>query len=134
MASMTRCSSPSTEAPTRKTYISLLSLHPLPKHFPYTISHTYMTYIVSHLGNTPNLRTIIPIGHPETFSKPVLLNWIMSLSICLGKRVFNAHVWVISLLYVIDIAMIHVTYEPIKGVLGVVAGLCLVDRYIWGDD
>jgi hypothetical protein len=27
-----RCSSPSTEAPTGKPYISLLSLHPLPRH------------------------------------------------------------------------------------------------------
>jgi hypothetical protein len=34
-----RCSSPSTEAPTGKPYISLLSLHPLPRHpFPHPLT------------------------------------------------------------------------------------------------
>jgi hypothetical protein len=95
MESMKRCNSPSTEAPTGKTYISLLSLDPLTKNFPYTISHTYITYIGIHLGNTPNLRRIISIGHLETLSKPDLLNCITSLSMCLGKGGFDAHVWVI---------------------------------------
>jgi hypothetical protein len=40
MASMTRCSSPSTKAPTGKTYISLLLLHPIPKHLPHATSYT----------------------------------------------------------------------------------------------
>jgi hypothetical protein len=35
---------------------------------------------------------------------------------------------------VIAIDMIHVTYESMEGVLLVVAGLSLVDRYIWGND
>jgi hypothetical protein len=30
--------------------------------------------------------------------------------------------------------MIHVTYDPIEGVLVVIAGTFLVDMYIWGDD
>jgi hypothetical protein len=93
-----------------------------------------MTYIVSHLGNTPNLRRIIPIGHPETFSKPDLLNCIKSLRICLDKGGFDAHIWVILLFDVIEIAMIPVTYEPLEGVLVVVAGPFPVDRYIWGND
>jgi hypothetical protein len=131
---MIRCISPSIEEPIGNTYIYFLSLHPMPKHFPYTISHTYMTYIFSHLGNTPNLRRIIPIGHPETLSKHELLNCIKSLSICLGKGGFDANVWVISLLDVIDISMIHVTYNPMEGVLFFVVGPCPVDRYIWGDD
>jgi hypothetical protein len=93
-----------------------------------------MTYIGSHLGNNPNLRRISPIGHLETFSKPELLNCIMFLSICLGKREFDAHVWVICLLYVIEISMIPVTYEPLEGVVVVVAGPCPMDRYLWGND
>jgi hypothetical protein len=122
MTSMISCSSPSRETPTCKTYISLLSLHTLPKHFPYAISHTYTTYIGYHLGNTLNLRRISSIGHPETLSKPGLLNCIMFLSICLGKWGFDAHVWVIVLLDLIDIAMIPVTYEPLEGVLVAAAG------------
>jgi hypothetical protein len=35
---------------------------------------------------------------------------------------------------VIDIDMILLTYEPLEGILVVVAGLFLVDRYIWGND
>jgi hypothetical protein len=35
---------------------------------------------------------------------------------------------------VIDIAMNIVTYEPMEGILVVVAGPCPMDRYIWGDD
>jgi hypothetical protein len=134
MESMTRCNSPSTEAPTGKTYISLLSLHPLPKHFNYTISHIYMTKIGIHMGNTPKLRRIIPIGHPETLSKSDLLNCITSSIIFLGKKGFDAHVWVILLLDVIDIAMIHVTYHPMQGILVVDARPCSVDMYIWGYD
>jgi hypothetical protein len=30
--------------------------------------------------------------------------------------------------------MIPVTYEPLEGVLVVAAGLCPVDRYMWGND
>jgi hypothetical protein len=30
--------------------------------------------------------------------------------------------------------MIPVTYEPLEGMLVVVAGLFLVDRYKWGND
>jgi hypothetical protein len=82
-----------------------------------------MNWIGSHLGNTPNLRRIGPIGHPETLSKPDLLNCITSLSIFLGKGGFDAHVWVISLSDVIEIAMILVTYELLEGVPFVVAGL-----------
>jgi hypothetical protein len=95
MAFMTRCNSPSTKAPTGKIYISLLALHPMTKDLPHATSYTYMTWIGSHLGNTPNLRRISPIGHLETFSKPDLLNYMTSLSICLGKVGFDAHVWVI---------------------------------------
>jgi len=95
MTSMTRCNSPSTKTPIGKIYISQLSLHPMPKHFPHTTSYVYMTWIGSHPGNTPNFKRIIPIGHLETFSKPDLLNCIISLSICLGKGGFDAHVWVI---------------------------------------
>jgi hypothetical protein len=80
------------------------------------------------------LRRIIPIRHPKTLSKPELLNCITSLSICLGKGWFDAHVWVTLLLDVIEIAMIPVTYEPMEGILVVVAGPCPVDRYIWGYD
>jgi hypothetical protein len=58
----------------------------------------------------------------------------MYLSICLGKGVFSAHVWVILLLDVIDIAMISVTYEPREGVLFVTTRPFSLDRYIWGDN
>jgi hypothetical protein len=58
-------------------------------------THAYMTLIGYHMVNTPKLRRISPIGHLETFSKPNLLNCIMSLSICRGKGGFDAHVWVI---------------------------------------
>ena len=34
----------------------------------------------------------------------------------------------------IDIAMIPVTYEPMEGVLLIVAGPHPTDRYTWGDD
>jgi hypothetical protein len=68
---------------------------PLSQPFPYTISYTYMTYIGIHLKNTPILRRISPIEHPETLYKPSLLNYIMFLSICLDKGGFDAHVWVI---------------------------------------
>ena len=54
----------------------------------------------------------------------------MSLRICLGKGGFDAHLWVILILDVIDIPMIPVNYEPLEGILFVVAGLYLVDRYI----
>ena len=74
---------------------SCYHMHPMPKHLPFTTSYTYVIWTRSHLGNTPNLWRISPIRHPETFSKPILLNCIMSLSICLGKGGFNAHVWVI---------------------------------------
>jgi hypothetical protein len=55
------------------------------------------------------------------------------LNICLGKGGFDANFWVIRLLDVIDIAMIPMTYEPLEGVLVVAAGICPVDRYIWGN-
>ena len=133
MKSMTRCSSPFIEAPTCKTYISLLSLHPLPKHPLHHLMHLLDLDWYS-LGNTPHLRKIIPIGHLETLSKPGLLNCIMSLSICLGKGGFDAHVWVTLLLDVIDISMIQVTYEPMEGVLVVVVGPHPTDMYTWRDD
>jgi len=34
----------------------------------------------------------------------------------------------------IDIAMMPVTYETLEGIIVVAAGLCQVDRYIWGND
>jgi hypothetical protein len=58
------------------------------------------------------MRRIRPIGHPKTLSKPGLLSSITSLSICLGKGGFDAHVWVTLLLDVIEIVMIPVTYDP----------------------
>jgi hypothetical protein len=61
----------------------------------HTTSYTYMTWIGSHLGNTPNLRRISPIGHPVTFFKPNLLDCITYLRIFLGKGGFDAHFWVI---------------------------------------
>jgi hypothetical protein len=93
-----------------------------------------MTQIGSLLGNTSSLRRIIPIGHPETFSKPDFLNYITYLSICLGKGGFDAHVWVILLLDVIGIDMIPMTYVSLEGILFVVARIFLIDRYIWGND
>jgi hypothetical protein len=102
----------------------------MPKKFPMPPhTQTYMTYIGSHLGNTPNLKRIIPIIHHETLSKPELLNYITYFSICLGKGGFHVDVWVILLLVVIEISMIPVTYEPREGVPAIVVGLFLVDRY-----
>jgi hypothetical protein len=62
---------------------------------PHATSYTYVTWIGSHLGNTPNLRRISPIRHLVTFSKLDLLDCITSLSICMGKGGFDAYVWVI---------------------------------------
>jgi hypothetical protein len=84
---MTRCNSPSTEAPTGKTHIFLLSLHPLPKHPLHHLMHLH-DLDWSSPGNTPHLRRISPIGHLETLSKPGFLNSIASLRICLGKGGF----------------------------------------------
>jgi hypothetical protein len=56
-------------------------MHPMPKYLPHSTSYTYITWTISHLGNNPNLREVSPIGHPETFSKPNLSNFIMTLSI-----------------------------------------------------
>jgi hypothetical protein len=82
----------------------------------------------------PHLSRIIPTGHLDTLSKPRLLNIITSLSTCLGKGGFDAHVWVTLLLDVIDIAMILVTYEPMKGVICFSAGPWLNHNYIWEHD
>jgi hypothetical protein len=80
------------------------------------------------------LRRIIPIGHPETLSKPGLLNCITSLSIFMGKGGCDEHVWVILLLDMIDIVMIPVTYEPMEGVLVFVIGPCPMEKNIRGND
>ena len=52
-------------------------MHPMPKDLPHTTSYTYMIWTRSHLGNTPNLREVSPIGLPETFSKPKLSNLLV---------------------------------------------------------
>jgi hypothetical protein len=81
------------------------------------------------------LKRISPIGHPDTLSKPDLSNYITSLSICLGKGGFDAHdVWVILLLDMIDISIVHATYDPMEGVLFVASRPFPMDRYILGDD
>jgi hypothetical protein len=74
---------------------------------------------------------ISSIGNPETLSKPDLLKCITSLRIWLGKGRFDAHVWVILLLDVIDIVMILVTYEPMGGIIFATTGPSPVDMYIW---
>jgi hypothetical protein len=73
---------------TGKTYISLSSLHPLPKHPLHHLMHLHDLYWSSP-RNTPHLRRISPIRHPENLSKPGLLNSITSLSICLGNLIIR---------------------------------------------